>query len=153
MPYIYITVCAKPKVDWSRIVQWDIIPAKITGFPGIIPGFSVSSRYPGISAKYGGREVQCRRRPTVGPTSLRHRADVAPTSLRRRSDIAPTSGRRRSDVAPTSGRRRSDVALTSLRIAPLSLDRTPYMYNVYACVTCYCIADDDVLVSQSHNYL
>ena len=30
------------------------IPAKYTGFPGIIPGFSVSSRYPGISAKYTG---------------------------------------------------------------------------------------------------
>ena len=31
-----------------------IIPAKYTGFTGIIPGFSVSSRYPGISAKYTG---------------------------------------------------------------------------------------------------
>ena len=100
----------------QRILGYPI-PAKYTGFPGIIPGFSVSSRYPGISAKYtglsrvstsppyGGREVQCRRRPTVGPTSLRRRSDVA-------SDVAPTSsGRRRSDVAPTSGRRRS----TSLR--------------------------------------
>ena len=49
---------------------------------------------------YGGREVQCRRRPTVGPTSLRHRADVAPTSLRRRADVGPTSLRCRSDIAP-----------------------------------------------------
>ena len=109
----------------QRILGYPI-PAKYTGFPGIIPGFSVSSRYPGISAKYtglsrvstsppyGGREVQCRRRPTVGPTSLRHRADVAPTSLptslRHRSDVGPTSLRRRSDIGPTSLRCRSDIA-------------------------------------------
>ena len=105
----------------------------------LIPGCREETLKPGIIRYYGGREVQCRRRPTVGPTSLRRLADVAPTSGRRRSDVAPTSGRRRSDVALTSGRRRSDVALTSLRIAPLSLDRTPYMYNVYACVTCCCI--------------
>ena len=30
------------------------IPDKYTGFSGIIPGFSVSSWYPGISAKYTG---------------------------------------------------------------------------------------------------
>ena len=35
-------------------LRYDTIPAKYTGFPGIIPGFSVSSRYPGISAKYTG---------------------------------------------------------------------------------------------------
>ena len=80
---------------------------------------------PRRSGVYGGREVQCRRRPTVGPTSLLHRADFAPTSLRLRADVAPTSGRRRSDVAPTSLRRRADVAPTSLRhradVAPMSL--------------------------------
>ena len=73
-------------------------------------------------ATYGGREVQCRRRPTVGPTSLhigptslRHRSDVGPTSLRRCSDIAPMSLPHRSDVGPTSLRRRSDIGPTSLR--------------------------------------
>ena len=30
------------------------IPAKYTGFPGIIPGFSVSSRYPGGIGDYPG---------------------------------------------------------------------------------------------------
>ena len=33
------------------------IPAKHTGFPGIIPGFSVSSRYPGISVSIPGFSV------------------------------------------------------------------------------------------------
>ena len=32
----------------------DSIPAKYTGFPGIIPGFSVSSRYPGGIGDYPG---------------------------------------------------------------------------------------------------
>ena len=105
------------------------------------------------NADVGPRSTSLRHRADVAPISLRRRSDVAPTSLRLRADVAPTSlRRRRSVVAPTSGRRRSDFALTLLQIAPLSLDRTLYMYNVYACVTCCCIADDDVPVSQSHNY-
>ena len=116
---------------------------------GIIPEFREETLKPGINPRFpvylalipGCREVWWPRsamptsahgRADVAPTSGRRRSDVAPTSRRRRSDVALTSGRRRSDVALTSGRRRSDVALTSLRIAPLSLDRTPYMYNVYA---------------------
>ena len=103
----------------------------------------------GYTRRYGGREVQCRRRPTVGPTSLRHRADVAPTSLRRRADVAPTSlrhrskrrsdVRRRSDVGPTSLRHRSDIGPTSLRcrsdIAPncsvVARQNIVYIYGVY----------------------
>ena len=35
------------------IAHWErCIPAKYTGFPGIIPGFSVSSRNPGIYCKF-----------------------------------------------------------------------------------------------------
>ena len=42
------------------------IPAKYTGFPGIIPGFSVSSRNPEITANYPGFE-RLLRNPGISP--------------------------------------------------------------------------------------
>ena len=37
-----------------QVLACNPIPAKCTGIPGIIPGFSVSSRYPGISVSIPG---------------------------------------------------------------------------------------------------
>ena len=99
------------------------IPAKYTGFPGIIPRFSVSSRYPGISAKYTGLSRVSASPPGIPELVLSMVAEKC------NADVGPQSGRRRSDIWPTSLRHRSDVALTSLRIAPLSLYRTAH--NVY----------------------
>ena len=80
----------------------------------------------------GATSERCR--SDAGPMSERRRADVGPMSERRRSDVGAASARCRSDVGPTSGRRRPDVAPTSIlhrRIAPLSLDRTAYIYMAY----------------------
>ena len=81
--------------------------------------------------------------------SERRRADVGPISERRRNDVGAASARCRSDVGPTS------IDILHRRIAPLSLDRTAYIWRIYACVTrCCVIADDDVpmIMSQSHDY-